>query len=187
MAKLDKIDLRTLYELDKDCRVSISTIAKIIHKSPQYVKYRIKRLREENIIKTVTFFTPLSQNVTQNYAFIKLKGSGVIEEKLLLDFLFKMPQTYRLYFCDGEFDIVATFLTKNIMQLDDIKETLSNNFPNIENIFFNHVGFSEIHTKKYLQDTHKVSTIHLKESAENPDSLTKSVLSELKKNPFGRK
>ncbi len=183
-SKLDKIDRSILYELDTDCRKSLSEIAKTIRKSPAYVKYRIDRLKEEQVIQAVTFVIDFPQSRTEQYCFIRLKNSDLIEEKLLIDFLFKLTETYRLYYCDGEYDIIVSFLVKNLNDLNDIKNKLLTHFSNIDKLFFNHVGQSTLYLKKYLQGTPDSDYVSPKTNTEDLDVFTKVVLVELQRNPF---
>ncbi len=180
--KLDKIDLRILYELDRDCRQPLSNIAKKIRKSPAYVKYHIGRLKEEQVIKAVSIIA--RAHAPEVYCFIKLKGSDLIQEKVLLDFLFKMPETYRLYHCDGEFDIVSIFLVKDNNQLNAIKNRVTTNFSNIDRIFFNATAFSELYTKKYLTDAMEPERIVVSGLLRETEAFEKAVLAILQKNPF---
>ena len=182
--KLDKIDLRILYELDKECRQPLSSIGKKIRKSPQYVKYRVERLKTEQVIQSVILFTGLPQGTMEAYAFIKLKGSGIVEEKLLIDFLFKMPETYRLYLCDGSYDLAATFLVSDLSRLQEIKETMLGNFPNIANVTFSIAAGSEIYLKKYLHDALDTERIMPTHAVAPSEPVSHAVLRELQRNPF---
>ncbi|MDO8553647.1 MAG: Lrp/AsnC family transcriptional regulator [Candidatus Micrarchaeota archaeon] len=182
--KLDKIDLRILYELDVDCRQPISNIAKKIRKSSAYVKYRINRLKEEKVIQSVSVLVDFPKGVYENYGFIRLKGSGVIEEKLLLDFLFKMPETYRLYWCDGKYEIIASFLVKDLRRLNEIKNILVNNFSNIEIIFFHTVADSKLSVKNYLVGELDQHMLSIGRDALEPEQLSKQIVIELQRNPF---
>ena len=49
--KVDKIDKRILYELVKDCRQSLTKIAKKTGVSKQVVLYKINRMKKAGIIK----------------------------------------------------------------------------------------------------------------------------------------
>ena len=51
LPKLDYFDRRTLFELDKNARISGTSIGKKIRKSKQFVDYRIKKLEENKILK----------------------------------------------------------------------------------------------------------------------------------------
>ena len=95
---MDKLDLRILSELDNNCRTPLSTIGKLISKSPQYVKYRFEKLINDKIIRNVSFIQNLTLNQTEIIAFISLKGTQIIEEQKLLDFIFKLSQRiYKLF------------------------------------------------------------------------------------------
>ena len=47
---LDKVDLKILAELDKNCRITSTQLAKRVGKSRQAVEYRINQLIETGII-----------------------------------------------------------------------------------------------------------------------------------------
>ena len=47
---LDQIDKRILFELEKNARINDSALAKIVKKSKDSVRYRIKKLEEQKII-----------------------------------------------------------------------------------------------------------------------------------------
>ena len=51
MEKIDKKDLRILYELDKNARQPVSKIAKRVALSNEVTAYRIKRLEKIGLIK----------------------------------------------------------------------------------------------------------------------------------------
>ena len=182
--KLHRTDLIILSELDKDCRTPLSDIAKKMRKSPQYVKYRLEKLKEEKIIQTVSILTDYEPGVFQTCAFIKLKGSNVINERLLLDALFKMSETYRLYFCDGSHNIIAYFLVRDYKRLEQIKKELLSNFENIDLLYYNYVASSRIFVKKYLLDSSEYSSLELKNRKTEFDDFEKIVLEELNRDPF---
>ena len=47
---LDNTDKRILFELERDARITDSALAKIVKKSKDSVRYRIKKLEDEKII-----------------------------------------------------------------------------------------------------------------------------------------
>jgi DNA-binding Lrp family transcriptional regulator len=181
---LDRIDRRILYELDRDCRQPFSAIGEAIRKSPQYVKYRVGRLRDAQAIQAVTVLMPFPRGTLEAYAFITLKGSDVVGERMLLDHLFKLPETYRLYSCDGTRDIIASFVTRDPARLNAIKAELIAAFPNIGTILFNAVTGSEAYQKKYLRQPCEPERIMLPRDAEEPDELARRAVQELQRNPF---
>ena len=183
--KIDKIDLRILYELDRDCRTPLSQIAEKIRKSPQYVKYRVERLKEEQIIRSVALLSGYPENCLEYCAFLRLKGSDIIGEKTLIDFIFKMPETHRLYLCDGEIDIIATFIVQDFSAIDSIKNSLTSNFPIIDTIHFNQIPKSEIFGKKFLiQSAIEPQKIIFGKIKWPEDEDSQKMLSEFGKNPF---
>ncbi len=173
-----------MYDLDKDCRQSFTRIGAAIRKSPQYVKFRVERLQREKVIQAVAIIPLLPANAVQVCCFIKLRGSEIVEEQTLLDFLFKMPESCCVHCCDGQYDILATFFVAEASRLQVIKETLMKQFSCIEELFFNSITANELYTKKYLHSGEQ-DVLVLKRETGIPDPFAARVLLELQKNPFG--
>jgi DNA-binding Lrp family transcriptional regulator len=53
---LDEVDNRIIYELDANCRIPETRLAKMVGKSKESVRYRIRRLREEGVITGFTTY-----------------------------------------------------------------------------------------------------------------------------------
>ncbi len=82
---MDLIDKKILCELDNNCRIPLSKIAKSIHKNRNLIAYRLKKLEEEGIIKnyicslnlpklgfqTFKIFFKTTSNPKQEIEFIK--------------------------------------------------------------------------------------------------------------------
>ncbi|NOX71652.1 MAG: winged helix-turn-helix transcriptional regulator [Candidatus Micrarchaeota archaeon] len=54
IVKLDNIDRKILFELDKNCRINTAKLGRIVRKSREAVKYRIRRLVEKGVITAFT-------------------------------------------------------------------------------------------------------------------------------------
>src|SRR3989339_237252 len=92
--KLDKIDLKLLAELDKNCRTPSTILAKKVLKSRQAVEYRIEQLTQKRII--TSFNTAINPH-RMGYKLFKiyLKLRNLPEEKnKLLDYLKSSAQVY---------------------------------------------------------------------------------------------
>ncbi len=78
--KLDKTDLKILYELDENSRKSLSAIARKIRKTPQEVKRRFDVLVEQGVIR---YFWPMIEYRSVGYFFILylIKFHNVNEQK----------------------------------------------------------------------------------------------------------
>jgi len=112
--KLDLTDKKILSELDKNCRIPNSKLAKKVHKSREAVKYRIKQLQERGII--TGFITSINPNKFGYYMFkVYLKLENIPEEReKFFEELKKDKDIYWMGISDGVFDCVFAILSKNI-------------------------------------------------------------------------
>jgi len=112
--KLDLTDRKILAELDKNCRISNSTLAKKVNKSREAVKYRIQQLQKRGIIEK--FITSINPNKLGYYMFkVYLKLENIPEEReKFFEELKKSPDIYWMGISDGAFDLVFAILSKSI-------------------------------------------------------------------------
>ncbi len=112
--KLDITDKKILSELDKNCRISNSMLAKKVNKSREAVKYRIQQLQKKGIIDK--FITSINPNKLGYYMFkvyLKLENIPKEREKFFVE-LKKNKDIYWMGISDGAFDCVFAMLSKSI-------------------------------------------------------------------------
>lgn len=112
--KLHLTDRKILAELDKNCRISNSTLAKKVNKSREAVKYRIQQLQKRGIIEK--FVTSINPNRLGFYMFkVYLKLENIPEEReKFFEELKHNPDIYWMGVSDGAFDLVFAILSKSI-------------------------------------------------------------------------
>ena len=112
--KLDLTDRKILAELDKNCRISNSALAKKVNKSREAVKYRIQQLQKRGVIEK--FITSINPNKLGYYMFkVYLKLENIPEEReKFFEELKKSPDIYWMGISDGAFDLVFAILSKSI-------------------------------------------------------------------------
>ncbi|MFH1225352.1 MAG: winged helix-turn-helix transcriptional regulator [Candidatus Diapherotrites archaeon] len=104
--KIDKTDRRLLFELDRDCRLPMTVLAKRIRKSRPATEYRLNRLLREGVI---THFgvniNPhrLGLRVWKIYLQLKNKQAA---KKRMLNFLLKNRNVNWVGECDGSWDLI---------------------------------------------------------------------------------
>ena len=91
---LDNIDKRILLELDKNARISDVKLAKIVGKSKESVRYRIKKLIEEKVILRFTIWIDPTKLGYQT-AKIYLNLANIPEKKK--QFIEELKNEKRLY------------------------------------------------------------------------------------------
>ncbi len=112
--KLDLTDRKILSELDKNCRITNSALAKKVHKSREAVKYRIQQLQTKGIIEK--FITSINPNKLGYYMFkVYLKLENIPDEReKFFDELKHNKDIYWMGISDGVFDCVFAILSKSI-------------------------------------------------------------------------
>jgi DNA-binding Lrp family transcriptional regulator len=129
--KLDKIDKKILAELDKNCRISDSELAKKVRRSRQTVAYRVRRLTEEGLI--TGFITSINPNKMGYQLFkIYLKLKNIPERKaVLMDHLRKLTSVYWMGESDGSWDLVFAVYAKEMYEFYEIKNQIFSLFKDI--------------------------------------------------------
>src|SRR3990167_4100388 len=114
--RLDLTDRKILIELDKNCRIHNSVLAKKVHKSRESVKYRIQQLQKNGIIRN--FITSINPNKLGYYMFkvyLKLENIPNEREKFFEE-LKHNKDIYWYGISDGVFDCVFAILSKSITE-----------------------------------------------------------------------
>ena len=123
---LDLIDRKILSELDKNCRIPNSLLAKKVGKSREAVKYRIQQLVEKGVIEK--FQTAINPSKLGNFMFkvyLKLENLPGEKEKFF-EGLKANKNIYWLGISDGAFDCVFAMLSKSTNDFyDEINFLLS--------------------------------------------------------------
>lgn len=131
VAKLDKTDRKILFELDKNCRIPATLLAKKVRKSRQAVEYRIRQLVEEGVI---TSFNAAINPHKMGYKLYKiyLKTKSVPEEKAkLLEWFNTTPNVYWYGEFDGVWDFISGVFAKNDYDFFMLKNSLISKFRSI--------------------------------------------------------
>ena len=124
MYKIDEIDKRILYELNKNSRIQEVKLGKLLNKSKEAIRYRVKKLIDEKIIQTYSSWidpTKLGFQVAKLYFNL----SNIPPKKIeLLNYLKKDKRTFWVGVADGEWNIGATFFVKNNKEFFDLKSEI---------------------------------------------------------------
>jgi len=126
--KLDKIDKKILYELDKYSRIPDTKLAKIVGRSKESVRYRIKQLQEKGIIKGFSIWIDPTKFGHQT-AKIYLNLANIPDQKK--DFIKYVNNDKRLLWlgmAEGAWNAGLTYFVKNTREFFDIKNDLFSKF-----------------------------------------------------------
>jgi len=129
--KLDKIDRKILFELDKNCRISTIKLAKLVRKSRQAVEYRINHLAQKGIITGFqTAINPHKLGYKLYKFYLKLRNVPEEKEKLLA-YLKNSGIVYWMGECSGSWDLIFAIFARDDYELFDFKNDLISKFHKI--------------------------------------------------------
>jgi len=77
--KLDDEDVKILYELSKNARITTIELAKVVGLSPNTIRQKVMRLEKEKVIKKYTIFLQASKMGFQNYELL-VNTQNMVEE-----------------------------------------------------------------------------------------------------------
>ncbi len=128
---LDKIDKRILFELDKNARIPETTLAKIVGRSKESVRYRIKQLQEKSIIHGFTIWIDparLGYSSAKLYLTLANKPS---QKKAFIEYVKKDKRLFWLGIAEGAWNAGLTFFVKSNAEFFQVKNDLLSNFKDL--------------------------------------------------------
>lgn len=113
MVKLDSLDRRILFEMDKNSRLPFSVLAQRLRQGRDRVEYRYDRLAEERVIRkciaSVDVYK-LGLILFKTYVRLEYKKPRVSE---FLNFLREHPRIYWVAQCDGGWDVIFAIFAES--------------------------------------------------------------------------
>ncbi len=179
--ELDTMDKRILFELERNARLADVKLAKIVKKSKDAVRYRIRRLEQEGIIQHWKTWIDLSKLGYQTPTiYLRLVNLPEKKQKLINE-IKKDPLVYWLGVAEGAWNIGVTYFVKSNQDLFERKNDLLARYSDL--IIDCHVTSLvsvSIHEKTFLANE-KSSLLTFTEQTEHLelDALSKKILQEL--------
>lgn len=134
MSRMDEKDLIVLNELQKDCRISYTNLAKRIKLSVDSTKKRVKKLQKKE------FFYPRIQLRPRKFGYpyivdvkIKLFNYNKKELRAFVDYLVEHPRVPEVIRISGEWDFTIVIIAKNNEDLARVGDEIRNKFSTIIN------------------------------------------------------
>jgi len=126
--EIDNVDKQILFELDKNSRIPETHLAKLIGKSKEATRYRIKKLIEKKIITKFTIWidpTKIGYQVYKLYILIKN-----IPEKRdeLINYVKNDKRLFWLGTAEGVWNIGLTYFAKTAQEFFELKNQLIGKF-----------------------------------------------------------
>lgn len=128
MIKIDKIDRRILFELDKNCRITNSQLGKIVKRSRETVAYRINGFVKDGIIEQfITSINPHKLGFQLFKVYLQLENIPEERERLY-NFLLNHKNLYWMGLCDGAWDLIFLMFTRDAKEFYDLKNSIFSDF-----------------------------------------------------------
>lgn len=148
IVKLDKVDRKILFELDKNCRITDTQLSKKVGRSREAVKYRIKQLQDKGVLeKFITSINHAKLGITYYKIFLQLEN--IPKEK---DKLFKFIGSHKRIpwhgICSGGWDYIIGVSAKSSIEFYEIKNEIFSKFKHL--IIKKEIGIM-VETKQYLK------------------------------------
>jgi len=137
MIKLDRTDIKILYELQKNGRITNVELAELVHLSPSPCLMRVKRLQSEGYIEGYSAqinLGKLGQTLTV-FTEITLKNHRPVDFARFLAVVGKIDQVIECHLVSGGYDYLMKFVTSGIGEYQTIMERLTDMDVGIDKYF----------------------------------------------------
>jgi DNA-binding Lrp family transcriptional regulator len=124
--KLDRIDIKILYELQKNGRITNVELAELVHLSPSPCLMRVKKLQSEGYIdgySALVNTAKLGQTITV-FTEVTLKNHRQIDFARFLSTVEKIDSVIECHLISGGYDYLIKFVTSGIAEYQELMERL---------------------------------------------------------------
>ncbi len=128
---MDLLDKRIICELDKNCRVSLSHMAKTLRTNRNVLAYRIKKLEDKGVIKNYICSINLGKLGYKTYKIQLKTWSGKRSEIDFVETVKKDKQIISFLKTEGSFDYSISIAVKSITELDNFLMELKTKFKDL--------------------------------------------------------
>ncbi len=132
MYKLDEKDRQILNLLQKDGRMTLKEMGKVVNLSIDSVHKRLKKLVESKAVHVGAFINPkvMGYDIVA-CANVKIGNASEEEHKAFIDYLVKSQHTIDVISTLGEYDLKVVFIAKTTEELEKIYRAVRHQFKNI--------------------------------------------------------
>lgn len=126
--QLDKLDHRLLFELDKNSRLPETSLAKLIGRSKESVRYRIAQLKDKGIIQGfTTWIDPTKLGYSSAKIYLTLANKPQ-QKKEFIQYVKKDKRLFWLGIAEGAWNAGLTFFVKSNQEFFELKNELFSKF-----------------------------------------------------------
>lgn len=153
LVKLKEDDLRILWELSKNARLTNTELSQKLSIQRNTINYKIRKMEKEGIIqayKPLVSATKIGMN--RHIIMLKLSYTDKEQEKELLNYLRNLPYTKYVAKGIGRWDFTVTIHEEDIRQFNQIINQLRENFKETINMFES-TAIIRIYKNRYFPQT----------------------------------
>jgi DNA-binding Lrp family transcriptional regulator len=131
---MDRLSSKILCELDANCRMPLTQMAKKLRIGRNVLDYRIKKLEKEKIITNYICSVSMNKLGYKNYKiYCKMKSMKTNREKEFVSFVKNEKRVIHFIKTEGSFDYAFVVAAKTIQELDSFLTEFKTNFNDILN------------------------------------------------------
>lgn len=151
MHKLDRIDLKILYELQKDGRITNVNLSEAVGLSPSPCLMRVKRLEQAGLIKGYSAQIELAKlgDTLMVFTEVTLADHRRTDFGRFEDAVRRVDEIIECHLVSGGYDYLLKFVTRGIVHYQEIIERLLEQNVGIEK-YFSYVVIKSPFVKSYL-------------------------------------
>lgn len=126
--KIDEIDKRLLFELDRNARISEVQLAKKIGKSKEAVRYHIAKLKKEGVLLGfTTWIDPICLGYQTAKMYLHLANVPT-KKKKFIEYVTKDKRLFWLGLAEGAWNAGLTFFVRSPEEFFELKNALFSRF-----------------------------------------------------------
>ena len=126
--RLDKLDCKLLFELDKNSRLPETSLAKLIGRSKESVRYRIAQLKEKGVLHGfTTWIDPTKLGYSSAKIYLTLANKPQ-QKKEFIQYVKKDKRLFWLGIAEGAWNAGLTFFVKSNQEFFELKNELFSKF-----------------------------------------------------------
>jgi Lrp/AsnC family leucine-responsive transcriptional regulator len=129
---LDAIERRIIYELENDCKISVSELGKRLGISKRMAEYHFHKLMKKRAIVSFVAIIDFSKLGFVNHeVWMQVRNAGAEKRKRFLDFLMSHPRVGWLAACGGKFDYAMSIMAEDTVTFADILRDIISQNPGV--------------------------------------------------------
>lgn len=171
MVSLNSNEARALHALQFDANISINKLAKIIGLSVPRAQRVLQQLRQRGLYRPWPLINPFALGYSEFTFYFSIASSTARTKLQALNFLAKHPKVIWWAEVYGEYDLVATIISKDLQEVQDFQvEFCTHTKIKLKKKSLNAITSLSFFSKKYLEVTSRKQQAYCLNSRDRVES-----------------